>query len=126
MKYLLDTHILLWALSSPQKLSPQVRRILECRGNTVFVSTGSLWEIIIKKSLGKLHAPKNLLEYIQKQDFEILDILPEHIFTIEKLPLLHKDPFDRLLIAQAQRERFTLITDDSKIQKYDNVVLLEV
>ena len=118
MSYLLDTHVLLWALSSPEKLSPKARRAIENRAHKILVSAASLWEISIKKSLGKLRVPETLLEHIAEQQFDLLDINAKHVVQTERLPLFHKDPFDRLLIAQTQCEKLTLITRDTKMEQY--------
>ncbi len=89
----------------------------------MFVSAVTAWEIAIKKSLGKLSAPDNYLEGLARYRFTALDITTEHALAVETLPLHHRDPFDRLLIAQAQLEKLTLVTSDPKIWAYDVAVL---
>ncbi|MGI0480302.1 type II toxin-antitoxin system VapC family toxin [Geminocystis sp. CENA526] len=123
MKYLLDTHILLWWLGDEQKLSPQIRTIISNPENVIFVSTATIWEMSIKQSLGKLSVPNNLLEKLKDNNFTILHITAEHGLKIKDLPLYHKDPFDRMLIVQSIIEDLTIITLDTKFPLY-NISLL--
>ncbi len=102
MKFLLDTHILLWWLGNEPKLSYQIRAVICHPKNTIFVSAATVWEMSIKKSLGKLSVPNNLLEKLKDNNFIVLDITAEHGLKVTDLPLHHKDPFDRMLIAQAR------------------------
>ena len=118
-RYLLDTHILLWWLSDDKKLSKKRKDLIIKPVNHIVVSTVSIWEIVIKKSLNKLTAPDNLKEVLQENNFEILMITPDHVLFLERLPAIHNDPFDRLLIAQSLCEDLTLITADKIIPKYD-------
>lgn len=125
MKYLLDTHILIWAFSDTENLSKKVRNILDSE-DEICTSIVSLWEIGIKKSIGKLNVPfsiKELEEQCIAQNIEILPINTTCIDMISKLPDIHSDPFDRLIITQAQSEDLTIITKDSKIKLYDVNVL---
>lgn len=117
--YLLDTSVLLWALAGEWgKLNKKIHAILVDEENLIFVSVVSVWEIIIKKSLGKLKVPDDLNEKITSNGFKWLKIELDHILELEKLPLLHNDSFDRLLIAQAIQSDVRLITTDQKIQQY--------
>ena len=118
MNLLLDTHTLIWALEDSPTLSTAARAAIVDGDNTVFVSAVSIWEISIKKALGKLTAPDTLLEEIERLRFEPLNITLHHGERAGKLPALHWDPFDRMLIAQAQSEQLTLVTRDANIQKY--------
>lgn len=118
MNYLLDTHILLWWLSDPKKLNSQVKEIISSTNNEIYISAVSAWEIAIKKSLKKLKAPDNLIELIKSKDFLLLPIQFNHALFVEKLPRIHDDPFDRLLIAQCLCDQLTLITSDQIIPKY--------
>ncbi|MGI8640793.1 MAG: type II toxin-antitoxin system VapC family toxin [Pyrinomonadaceae bacterium] len=122
MNLLLDTHIFIWLQIELHKISAQRMLILKNPGNTLFLSLASIWELQIKIQNGKFIFPKPLPEIIQGQqkinDLQILPITLEHIYELEKLPFHHKDPFDRLLIAQAVIEDFTLITDDPKFSDY--------
>lgn len=118
MRYLLDTCTLLWALGDINKLPIEFLKILEEPSNDVIVSVVCYWEVVIKKSLGKLEIPEDWVDKIEKTGFFWLNLEPKHIRQLEKLPLLHKDPFDRLLIAQAQFEKLKFLTLDEKILKY--------
>ena len=104
MRLLLDTHILLWSLTEPQRLSALVRRALEDARNEVFVSPVSVWEIAIKRALGKLKAPDILETDVMEQGFTPLSLTFFHAEQAGKLPQHHRDPFDRMLVAQAQAE----------------------
>jgi PIN domain nuclease of toxin-antitoxin system len=119
MSLLLDTHILLWFLENDPKLSDQVREVITNPANLIFVSAISAWEISIKQSLGKLIAPNNLEEALRFSRFEILSITLAHGIKVADLPMHHKDPFDRMLIAQALIEDLTIITVDRKFKLYD-------
>lgn len=119
MNLLLDTHVLIWALENNPTLSDEARDAIIKASNMVFVSSVSVWEIAIKKSLGKLVAPDNLTEEIQLHRFTPLHIGYEHAELAGKLPDIHRDPFDRMLIAQAVIEKLTLVTRDTMIAEYD-------
>ncbi len=123
MNLLLDTHILIWALENNSQLTGNVRDIIIDGKNLVFVSSVSAWEISIKKSIGKLQAPDNLMEEIKQHRFTPLDINFKHSQLAGQLPYIHKDPFDRMLIAQAIIEKLILVTKDSFIPQYDVKVL---
>ena len=120
--YLLDTHTLIWLLESSSKVSDTIKEKLKFPGNQVFLSSASLWEIAIKTNIGKLElkSPFNkLLSDLQKTDIIILQIENEYLQNLSTLPFIHKDPFDRLLIATALVENLTILTADENIQKYD-------
>lgn len=119
MNILLDTHVLIWALENNPTLSDLSRNSIINGSNLVFVSSVSVWEIGIKRSLGKLDAPDNLLEEIEIHRFSPLHVNFEHAQLASRLPDIHKDPFDRMLIAQAITEKLTLVTRDELITKYD-------
>ncbi|MEH2046663.1 type II toxin-antitoxin system VapC family toxin [Nostoc sp.] len=119
MSFLLDTHILLWFLENDFKLSDQVREVITNPENVIFVSAISAWEISIKQSLGKLIVPGNLQEALCFSRFEGLSMTLAHGIKVADLPLHHKDPFDRMLIAQALVEGLTIITVDQKFKFYD-------
>ncbi|QPC86885.1 PIN domain-containing protein [Mesorhizobium sp. NBSH29] len=119
-RYLIDTHILLWDLSADSRLSASHAALMSGDAPK-FVSVASLWEISIKVSLGKLTVPPRLLSIIEDSDVEILPILPQHAMHTSALPLHHRDPFDRLLIAQAQIEGLTIVTADPAFARYDVV-----
>jgi PIN domain nuclease of toxin-antitoxin system len=123
MRLLLDTHVLLWALSQPAKLTAQTRK--KINEAEVFVSAASIWEIGIKSALGKLNATAGeILAAVEPAGFKMLSITGEHAAKAAELPPLHKDPFDRLLAAQAATEPMILITNDRMLEGYGNFVTL--
>jgi len=111
--------VVLWWLTKSQPLSAHAHSAIADPGNGVYVSAATAWEIAIKRTLGKLQAPENLREMLRTKQLQPLAIQFHHALAVQKLPLLHTDPFDRMLIAQAQEERLTLITRDPAIMKYD-------
>lgn len=117
--FLLDTHVVLWWLDDPGKLSESARNAISNPGNEVFVSAAAAWEMGIKKSLGRLDIPANLPEVLRSDSIQTLDIRLEHALAVADLPLLHQDPFDRIHVAQAIIEELTLITQDQQIQRYE-------
>jgi PIN domain nuclease of toxin-antitoxin system len=121
LSILLDTHILLWALSQPSKLKSRARSLID--RNEVFVSSASIWEVSVKSSLGKLEAdPRTVLEALDPAGLRMLPISGEHAAKVYELPTLHRDPFDRLLLAQALSESLTLLTDDDMLAQYGQYV----
>jgi len=124
-RILLDTHLLLWAVAEPRKLPPGDRRRIE--EADVFVSAASLWEVSIKAALGKLVAdPAELLAEIEPAGFTLLPITGEHVAAVAKLPAVHVDPFDRMLVAQAKTEPLLLLTNDAVLAGYGDCVELVV
>jgi len=121
VRILLDTHLLLWALAAPRRLPKAARqRIVEA---DVYVSAASIWEISIKSALGKLKAdPSTVLAAIEPAGFKHLPITGQHAAGVAMLPQLHKDPFDRLLIAQAALEPMILLANDSSLAGYGLLV----
>ena len=117
-RLLLDTHVVLWALAEPRKLSAPARSAVEDAQNEIFVSVASGWEIAIKRALGKLQAPDGLEAGIRKQGFTPLLVTFHHAERAGALPPLHGDPFDRMLIAQAQAEGLVLVTRDADMALY--------
>ncbi len=121
MRVLLDTHLLLWALSTPARLPAATRKQIEAA--EVFVSAASIWEISIKSALGKLQAdPREVLAAISPAGFTMLQITGEHAAMVGELPPLHKDPFDRMLVAQASVEPMILLTNDEALRPYGTIV----
>lgn len=118
MRYLLDTCVILWALEGNTNKIKDFIGIIENPNNEIYISVISYWEIVIKKSLGKLKAPDNFLETVEAAGFEKLNLEFQHIAHLQSLPLLHNDPFDRLLIAQSLSENCKLLTTDAQILKY--------
>lgn len=122
MRYLLDTHIFLWWILDQPKLSEAMKHVIAAPENDIYVSAASAWEMIIKSAVGKLSLPPSPEEFIRNQ-LRINRMFPlpisiEHALTIVRLPMIHKDPFDRMLIAQTMYEGLVLITDDPMIKTY--------
>ena len=122
MKALLDTHAFLWWITDDPRLSSRVRELTGDSTNTLFLSAASGWEIAIKAQLGKLQLPDNLERYIADQlslnGFESLPIQLRHALHVYTLPDLHRDPFDRILVAQSQLEQLPILTVDPQIARY--------
>ena len=118
MRYLLDTHTLLWARTAPNVLSADALAVLESADSALYLSVASLWECAIKSSIGKLDVPDEFYQTVAA-DYEILGIEVSHIEACAKLPMHHRDPFDRMLVAQARLGGLTLLTRDRDIAKYD-------
>ena len=122
MKYLLDTHTAIWALGEKEKLSNRAKSIIDDVSIPLYVSIVSAWEIAIKISLKKINfvGGSNLfLEKMHRNGIEVLDLKGAYFKTIENLPFIHRDPFDRIIIATSLIENLTIITADENIQKYD-------
>lgn len=119
--YLLDTHAFFWFITDDEKLPENVKDIIETNEN-IYISIVTFWEMAIKNSLGKMELPasvSNLMRACEKLCLRILPIKASHLERLQKLPFVHRDPFDRLLICQAQEERLTFLTTDGNIAKYD-------
>jgi len=119
---LLDTHVLLWFMEDAA-LRPGVRRAIADPDRSVKVSVASLWEVAIKQGLGRLKPPEDPAEAAEAVGFELLGIAPTHARAVIDLPLHHRDPFDRMLVAQAKTERLTLVTRDRRMRDYDVKVM---
>lgn len=118
MNLLLDTHILLWWLNDSPDLKPKTRKAISNTRNQIWISSGSIWEIRTKESLGKLIVPANFCELLWQQGFQDLPISASHVNALRQLPPIHKDPFDRIQIAQAIVEKFTIVSADSLFKDY--------
>lgn len=118
MRYLLDTNIFLWWLNNDRKLTETIRMVIKNPRNQIYVSVGSGWEISIKHRLGKLPLKTSLKKCFELAAFGIINVSLDHILKLDRLPIYHKDPFDRILIAQAQVEDLTLISSDKKMSRY--------
>jgi PIN domain nuclease of toxin-antitoxin system len=123
LRLLLDTHALLWWLEEPARLARQTYDAIAEPSNDVYVSSISPWEIAIKQAKGQLAPPAELLEELTRQSFAELRVSWEHGLAAGALPPHHRDPFDRMLVAQAQAEGLTIVTDDSEIALYDVPVM---
>lgn len=123
MRILLDTHFFIWWDSEPQRLSAQARKLCEDADNTLVLSVVSIWEMQIKQQLGKMKLRLPITELISDQQkengIEILSVNLPHVLALERLPLHHKDPFDRLLIAQANAEDIGILSVDDIFKKYN-------
>ena len=118
MKILIDTHIFLWAIAAPEKLSQKHKEALERLSNTIYVSSVSVTELMIKSSIGKLDVDFDPIAVAKKSGFEMLDFSCEDAFALKEMPFHHKDPFDRMLISQAINRNYTLMSEDGKFKAY--------
>ncbi len=123
MRLLLDTQVLIWTLLQPNRLLATTQEAIEDGANDVFVSIASPWEIAIKKSRGNLDPPDDLEVQLAEKRFSLLPISLSHTRAIESLPHHHGDPFDRMLVAQAQTNGLTIVTSDHKIARYQVAVM---
>ena len=121
MKLLLDTHILLWAAAEPKRLSDQAHELIADQRNRLYFSAASLWEVVIKNGLQRpdFHVDPHLLRRgLVENGYDELPISAAHTLGISHLPPIHKDPFDRILVAQAEYEGFLLLTTDERVAQY--------
>ncbi len=122
MRFLLDTHAWLWSVAAPERLSSAARALLEDERNELVVSIASFWEVAIKHSIGKLVLPEPPGTYLPKlrdaADVEVLGIDLRHVIEVAGLEWLHRDPFDRMLVAQARVEHLTVMTADAQLAAY--------
>ncbi len=124
MRLLLDTHVYLWWLDNPSLLSSKAVKLIENPGNTVFVSAAVSWEISIKKGIGKLKVPHEIMDFMNDLNFIELPITIQHTHELAQLESIHNDPFDRILLAQAKTERLIFITRDSQSLKYSGIKMI--
>lgn len=125
MKFLLDTHLLLWAAGDPERLTSESRDLLSDPASELLFSAASIWEVVIKNALGRSDfrvAPQQLRDGLMENGYGELAIRSEHVLAVGMLPSIHADPFDRILIAQAQVENATLLTTDGKVARYPGPV----
>jgi PIN domain nuclease of toxin-antitoxin system len=118
MNLLLDTQVVIWSLAADRRLKATARRAIEDGSNRVWVSAASAWEIEIKTALGKLQVPADLLAQMREVNFDELAIRIEHALYLRRLPPLHRDPFDRIIVSQALCEGLTLVTTDPIMRSY--------
>ncbi|WLE98944.1 MAG: type II toxin-antitoxin system VapC family toxin [Candidatus Electrothrix communis] len=119
MKIIIDTHIFLWALADPSRIKAGKRAELETLTNIVYVSSITLAEIMIKASIGKLNVDYDPVDMVRQSGFEQLDFRGQDALLLKEMPFHHKDPFDRMLIAQSIANGYYLMTEDSKFSAYD-------
>jgi PIN domain nuclease of toxin-antitoxin system len=122
MGLLLDTHVVLWWLADDPALPDEIKDQLDHEPDA-FVSAATIWEVAIKQAIGKLPEPAGLPELVRDCGFAQLPINAQHAITAARLPLIHRDPFDRMLVAQAQDENLTLVTRDPRCQRYEVSIL---
>jgi PIN domain nuclease of toxin-antitoxin system len=122
VKFLLDTHLLLWWLSNSPLLPVQARQLIADPDNTIFVSAVSLWEVWLKSSIGKLRVPSGFAQKLAAEQFGDLPLRAEHTPAVAMLEWHHRDPFDRMLIAQARSENLVLLTADRALGAYGRLV----
>lgn len=128
MKLLLDTHILLWAASEPQKLPVKIRQLIEDEENTLFFSAASIWEIVMKNGLGRSDfqiEPRMFRAALMDNGYLELPITSEHVLFVHDLPPLHKDPVDRILVAQSSIEGMAVLTVDQAVIDYGGTVIID-
>jgi PIN domain nuclease of toxin-antitoxin system len=130
MRLLLDTHIAVWLLADDSRLSSRVKALLTDQESDLIVSVVTLWEIAIKRALrrgdqiGMPYSSRQTHDLLLRSGADILPVTPEHAFAVERLPTLHRDPFDRLLVAQALSEPLRLVTHDADVAAYSDTVIL--
>ena len=125
MTLLLDTHLLLWAAGDPGQLSSKAQDLLSDPATELIFSTASIWEVVIKSTLGRDDFsvdPRQLRDGLIQNGYSEIEIRSEHALAVGSLPPIHKDPFDRILIAQAQVENITLLTTDDKVARYSGPI----
>jgi len=123
MNLLLDTHVLLWWLDDPLEMDGRARKSIADGNNVVFISAAVIWEIRIKQALGKLIIQPDFQKVLEQEPFDTMPITIEHAHKVGDLPAYHRDPFDRMLVAQATVEKLTLVTHDHYLKKYGIQIL---
>jgi PIN domain nuclease of toxin-antitoxin system len=127
VRVLLDTHVAIWAVTEPQRIPKALLEIISDTANGVFVSVVAVWETSIKHQLGRIDSPpfsgQQSIGHFQDAGFSLLNIIPAHAAFVERLPPIHSDPFDRLMLAQAIVENIHFVTHDSRLRQYDAAIL---
>jgi len=118
MRYLLDTHVVLWWYFDSSRLSRNHLRIISDESNELYVSAAAIWEIEVKRRNGKIKCPEDMMERIKADGFLILPITAEHLVPLRTIPMIHNDPFDRIMVCQAMVEKMPLISYDDKVNAY--------
>jgi len=125
VKVLLDTHVLLWALTKSEKLTKKAASLITDPDNLVLVSAATVWEVAIKKNIGRIEfVPEQLIDYIYKSGYKQLPVTFDHCTVLADLPLHHRDPFDRMLVAQSISEPAVLVTHDKTLAQYNCTVMV--
>ncbi len=119
MKIILDTHIFLWSISNPNKIDSKNKKLIQSLSNSIYISSISITEIMIKSSIGKLSIDFNAVKIALKSGFELLEYKGEDALLLKDMPFYHKDPFDRMIIAQSINNNYSIITNDKKFKLYD-------
>ncbi len=119
MKIIIDTHIFLWAISQPKRLSKKQKQEIETLSNSIYVSSITITELMIKSSIGKLQINFDPISIALDSGFEMLDFSSKDALKLKEMPFYHKDPFDRMLISQAINRKFYIMSDDDKFCAYD-------
>ncbi|RBM00390.1 PIN domain nuclease [Acidithiobacillus ferridurans] len=123
---MLDTHVALWAITDSPKLSKKAREMIELPKSSIWISAATIWEIAIKRSLGRGDMPvssQEAMRYFGESGYRFLPVEPEHAAAVEDLPTHHADPFDRILVAQALVEPMRLITHDAMVACYSDTII---
>jgi PIN domain nuclease of toxin-antitoxin system len=123
MRYLLDSHVFLWYDEGNEKLKPQFTELLDNPEHELYLSAASLWELAIKRTLGRLKRETSFSSSARRLGIQVLPVTSQHAEEIEQLPRLHGDPFDHMLVAQSRIEGLVLVTHDRQMQEYDVAVL---
>lgn len=123
MRLLLDSHVLVWAILQPERLGPRLQDLITDVRNDRFASVASIWELSLKAAKGRMLLPPDLRRFLTESSIDVLPVDIEHALAAAALPDHHGDPFDRLLVAQAQVERLTLVTSDRQLAAYDVDIL---
>jgi len=123
MRILLDTHILIWWMQNNPKLSKKAQQLLADPANLIFISAASIWELRIKQSLGRIDLPAKFDSSLHQLSFEELSVSIAHTEELRRLPRLHSDPFDRMLLAQARAEKLSLLSADTQLIAYGYPVI---
>ena len=118
MRYLLDTHVILWWYLDAPQLRKVHRQLIADIGNELYVSAAAIWEIEVKRRNGKLNCPIDMMERIRADGFIILPITPEHLVPLRTIPPIHNDPFDRIMVCQSIVEKIPLISYDANVNAY--------
>ena len=118
MRYLLDTHVILWWYQDSPQLEKRHRQVIADNENEIYVSAAAIWEIEVKRRNGKLDCPPDMMERIKADGFKLLPIMAEHLVPLRTIPPIHNDPFDRIMVCQSIVEKTPLISYDPKVNAY--------